>query len=243
MNFTKKTNTEKVNFEYERDPRSIFSLPRENDIINLINSMIAEILDSDFVSDFKENFTSNYEKETLLDNIFLEHFKDLEINLTRLYFQGAFNTLNAIFFVLEYFPTWVNQLESNQYKSFFSDLSFYFNNLIISFLSFAHFEKEKEEARIMGFNLEKLIIEIQNFSVYLKKNFNINPISAFSLDYYKTLSNFDVEELNEILKTLVEAKLEVEGVCFYHKVFQIEKLIYNPLKSFKSFSELGKIYV
>jgi len=204
--------------------------------------MISEILDSDFNSDFEENFTSNYEKESLIDNIFLEYFKEIEINLTRLSFQEAFNILNAIFFLLEYFRAWVNELENNDYKSFFSDLNFYLNNLIISFLSFQYYEKEGEKSKSIASNLERLIIEIQKFSDYLKENYNINSISVINFDDYKTLSGFDIEDLIKVLKTLAEAKLEEEGVCFHHKDYNLEKLIYDPLKSFKNFYHLSNTY-
>lgn len=239
MIFPKKT--EKVYFNYERDPRSIFSLPNDNNTISLINSIIEEILKTDFISDFKENFTSNYQKESMIDNVLFEYFKRLEFNLTRQCFRQSFNVLNAIFFVLEYFTAWVNELETNQFDSFFSDLSFYLNNFLISFLSFAHFQKESEEAKLIGLNLEKLLVEIQNFSDYLKENFNINPISALTIQDYKTFSACDIEDLIEVLIDLADAKFEEKEYCFHYEEYHYEKLIYDPLKTFKKFSDLGNI--
>jgi len=232
----------KLNFEYERDSRSIFSLPSENYSIKLINSMISEILASDFISDFKENFTDNYEKEALLDNIFLNYFDQIEKNLIIRSFQDAFNIINAIFFMLEFFSAWIRELDSNDNMHFFSDLCFYLNSLIISFLSFAFYEKESEKTKIIQFNLERLLSEIENFDSFLKENFNIVVISSCNIDCLKTLSLLDIKDLIKILRTLTNNKIEDDGYCFQHNEYNLNCLIFDPLKlSFRDFIDLSKI--
>lgn len=234
----------KVNFEFERDSRSIFSLPSENKTIKLINSMIANILNSDFKSDFEENMTDNYVKETLIDNIFDEQFHQIEEYLIKHSFDNALNIFNAIFYLLEYFTAWINEPRKNHLKQFFSDLCFYLNCLIISYFSLLNIEIKNENFKITVSLLKNLISEIDIFDVYLKENFNIKLLTAIKPRDFNTLSYFSIENLVEYLKDLESKKLKADGYCFRYINFNANDLIFKPDKfRFYNFDSIGKYYL
>jgi len=221
-----KTGT-KINFEFERDPKSIFSIPNDNLTINIIHQMIDNIIYFDFIKDFDENISSNYEKESLLFNTFDNYFREIERNMTIDCYENVLKILNAIFFVLEYFTSWLHEIDKNEYKEIFETLSFYLNISIMIVLYFNFgYEGIKIDSEFIEY-LKSLLKEIELFSSFLIENFNINSLYIYDTNNFINLFNLNKEDLKKNIYELLNCKLQKDGFLLFFYEYPNEHPLYK----------------